>query len=226
MSIWEREGNLLYTTHVAHTRRGTPVPVNRLMVTIQWDHRYAPDDEGDALTATLHAFLSSGSPPVSPSEASAATSVADEPKDDDWKSKYLSAVAERDEAREHLRLYEDEDLKARALAEQETALMAAEAERDGLRAALEGVMADAELGNFLRERRSYSYGDRYTQPEEHGINWEWQQATPDDSWAVALQADIKKHLADTAEDEEEFGDLLPRNPVLIALAAINAKVQP
>jgi hypothetical protein len=89
--------------------------------------------------------------------------------------------------------------------------------------ALGAILPDAELGNFLKERRSYSYGDRYTQPEEHGINWEWQQRTPDDSWAVELQSDIECHLKDAAETEAECADLIPdwkRNPVLAARAIL------
>jgi hypothetical protein len=89
--------------------------------------------------------------------------------------------------------------------------------------ALQGVMGAAELGDYLRERCSYSHGDRYTQPEEFGIEWHWQQSTPEDGWATRLRADIEAHLADAAETEEDLGDALldwQRNPILAARAAL------
>jgi hypothetical protein len=94
--------------------------------------------------------------------------------------------------------------------------------------ALEGVMRAAELGDYLRERCSYSYGDRHTQPEEFGIEWHWQQSTPDDGWGARLGSEIEAHLADVAETEEDLGDALldwQRNPILVARAALDAALQ-
>lgn len=55
---WKRSHNLLYTlTETGRWERGKPVEVNRLMVSVSWDPRYATDAEGDALVARLHDFL-------------------------------------------------------------------------------------------------------------------------------------------------------------------------
>lgn len=44
---------------------------------------------------------------------------------------------------------------------------------------LEEAMRLAEVGEYLLDARSYAYGDGRTQPFEFGIEWEWQQSTPD-----------------------------------------------
>lgn len=47
---WLRDGNLLYTlADTGQWRNGVPIMANRLTVTIHWDHRYATDEEGEAL---------------------------------------------------------------------------------------------------------------------------------------------------------------------------------
>lgn len=99
----------------------------------------------------------------------------------------------------------------------------AEGENERLREALKEVLRDAELGNFLRERCAYSYGNGYSEPREYSIAWEWQQRTPNDSSGAALAEQIAEHFANVAEVEAELGDELQpwdRNPVLAARAAL------
>lgn len=73
------------------------------------------------------------------------------------------------------------------------------AERDE---ALKEVLPWAEMGFFLWDARSFTAGDRQTEPEERTIEWQWQQARPDDYGMTAMRADVEKFLADLTEDTE------------------------
>lgn len=81
--------------------------------------------------------------------------------------------------------------EARATAQAETITSLTEA--------LAGVQPWAEIGFFLRDERAFAAGDRYTQPEELTIQWDWQQSAPDDYASAALRKDVDRFLANLIE---------------------------
>lgn len=100
--------------------------------------------------------------------------------------------------------YDPTDKKIAALIRELSARVASDAKRMGeMREALEGVLPDAELGAFLRDRCSSEYGDGYTQPFELTIQWDWQQSKPYTGGWGALQDDVDQWLAELREDGVE-----------------------
>lgn len=77
-------------------------------------------------------------------------------------------------------------------------------EVERLREALGAVLPFAEVGEYLTESCTYSYGDGYTQPYEYGIDWQWQQSSPDLTHGpFALQADVDAWIKDQTESAKE-----------------------
>lgn len=72
-----------------------------------------------------------------------------------------------------------------------------------LREALDGVeegLRLAEVGEYLYNECAYSYGDGRTEPREYGIEWQWQQAKPDEYGQGQLLAASTKWHAEQAAD--------------------------
>lgn len=72
-----------------------------------------------------------------------------------------------------------------------------------LREVLDGVeegLRLAEVGEYLYNACAYSYGDGRTEPREYGIEWQWQQAKPDEYGQGQLLAASTKWHAEQAAD--------------------------
>ena len=72
-----------------------------------------------------------------------------------------------------------------------------------LREAMDGVeegLRLAEVGEYLYNECAYSYGDGRTEPREYGIEWQWQQAKPDEYGQGKLLAASTKWHAEQAAD--------------------------
>lgn len=72
-----------------------------------------------------------------------------------------------------------------------------------LREAMDGVeegLRLAEVGEYLYNECAYSYGDGRTEPREYGIEWQWQQAKPDEYGQGELLAASTKWHAEQAAD--------------------------
>lgn len=72
-----------------------------------------------------------------------------------------------------------------------------------LREAMDGVeegLRLAEVGEYLYNKCAYSYGDGRTEPREYGIEWQWQQAKPDEYGQGELLAASTKWHAEQAAD--------------------------